>query len=211
MSSVHTNTVDLEAFVANTIYLTKHFYDHNIDPIGSLAHGPIYTIPKASIHLTSNPVHLTKRDDEINSNFTKYYGAFQKSDFIMSFFVLLTSILILLLSIPLFYRTKWWRDGLEQVCFRRIPINALSISSLPSNFSMLLTPVLRISLSRPISTMSFFLNHLKSHTLVTLPIPEKKFTGKTIIVTGSNSGLGLEAARWFVCICFNFYVDMWIL
>ncbi|KAK6607507.1 short-chain dehydrogenase reductase [Botrytis cinerea] len=116
----------------------------------------------------------------------------------MSFFVLLTSILILLLSIPLFYRTKWWRDGLEQVCFRRIPINALSISSLPSNFSMLLTPVLRISLSRPISTMSFFLNHLKSHTLVTLPIPEKKFTGKTIIVTGSNSGLGLEAARWFV-------------
>ncbi|KAF7889479.1 uncharacterized protein EAF02_001894 [Botrytis sinoallii] len=44
--------------------------------------------------------------------------------------------------------------------------------------------------------MSFFLNHLKSHTIVTLPVPEKKFTGKTIIVTGSNSGLGLEAARW---------------
>lgn len=46
MSSVHTNIVVLEAFVANTIYLTKHFYDHNIDPVGSLAHRPIYTIPK---------------------------------------------------------------------------------------------------------------------------------------------------------------------
>ncbi|KAF7908224.1 uncharacterized protein EAF01_003979 [Botrytis porri] len=117
----------------------------------------------------------------------------------MAFLALLISILILLVSIPLFYICpKWWGDGLERVRFRRNSINALSISSLPSNFSMLSTPVLKISLSRPISTMAFFLNHLKSHTLITLPIPEKKFTGKTIIVTGSNSGLGLEAARWFV-------------
>jgi retinol dehydrogenase 12 len=31
-----------------------------------------------------------------------------------------------------------------------------------------------------------------------LPYPEAKFTGKTIIVTGANSGLGLEAVRHFV-------------
>ncbi|THV47281.1 hypothetical protein BGAL_0322g00120 [Botrytis galanthina] len=117
----------------------------------------------------------------------------------MAFSTLLISILILLLSIHLLrLRPKWWGNGLERVRFRRIPINALSISSPPSNFSMLPTPVLKISLTRPISTMSFFLNHLKSHTIVTLPVPEKKFTGKTIIVTGSNGGLGLEAARWFV-------------
>ncbi|RAL59151.1 hypothetical protein DID88_006707 [Monilinia fructigena] len=45
--------------------------------------------------------------------------------------------------------------------------------------------------------MVFFIDHLKSHTIVSLPIPKKKFTGQTIIVTGSNSGLGLEAAREF--------------
>jgi NAD(P)-dependent dehydrogenase (short-subunit alcohol dehydrogenase family) len=31
-----------------------------------------------------------------------------------------------------------------------------------------------------------------------LPYPTKKFTGQTIIVTGSNSGMGLESARHFV-------------
>jgi len=31
-----------------------------------------------------------------------------------------------------------------------------------------------------------------------LPYPEKKFTGQTIIITGANVGLGLEAARHFV-------------
>lgn len=31
-----------------------------------------------------------------------------------------------------------------------------------------------------------------------LPYPTKKFTGQTVIVTGSNVGLGLEAARHFV-------------
>lgn len=33
---------------------------------------------------------------------------------------------------------------------------------------------------------------------ISLPYPTKKFTGQTIIVTGSNVGLGLEAARHFV-------------
>jgi retinol dehydrogenase-12 len=31
-----------------------------------------------------------------------------------------------------------------------------------------------------------------------LPYPTKKFSGQTIIVTGSNTGMGLEAARHFV-------------
>jgi NAD(P)-dependent dehydrogenase (short-subunit alcohol dehydrogenase family) len=33
---------------------------------------------------------------------------------------------------------------------------------------------------------------------VALPYPSKKFTGQTVIVTGSNVGLGLEAARHLV-------------
>lgn len=39
---------------------------------------------------------------------------------------------------------------------------------------------------------------LRSQLCLTLPYPTTKFTGQTIIVTGSNTGLGLEAARHFV-------------
>ena len=39
---------------------------------------------------------------------------------------------------------------------------------------------------------------VKSQLFTTLPYPTKKFTSKTIIVTGSNVGMGLEAARHFV-------------
>lgn len=39
---------------------------------------------------------------------------------------------------------------------------------------------------------------LKHHLLTSLPYPTKTFTGQTIIVTGSNTGMGLEAARHFV-------------
>lgn len=39
---------------------------------------------------------------------------------------------------------------------------------------------------------------LHSQLFLTLPYPTAKFTGKTVIVTGSNTGLGLEAARHFV-------------
>lgn len=37
-----------------------------------------------------------------------------------------------------------------------------------------------------------------SQLLFTPPYPTKQFTGQTIIVTGANCGLGLEAARHFV-------------
>lgn len=40
--------------------------------------------------------------------------------------------------------------------------------------------------------------YLKSQLLTTIPIPTKSFTGQTIIVTGSNTGMGLEAARHLV-------------
>ncbi|KAM0811927.1 putative Short-chain dehydrogenase/reductase family protein [Seiridium cardinale] len=43
-----------------------------------------------------------------------------------------------------------------------------------------------------------FIAFWHSHILVTLPTPTKQFTGQTIIVTGSNTGLGLEAARQLV-------------
>ena len=36
---------------------------------------------------------------------------------------------------------------------------------------------------------------LYSQFLITPPMPTKQFTGQTVIVTGSNTGLGLEAAR----------------
>ena len=41
------------------------------------------------------------------------------------------------------------------------------------------------------------LRFVKSH-YTSLPYPTKRFTGQTIIVTGSNVGMGLEAARHFV-------------
>lgn len=39
---------------------------------------------------------------------------------------------------------------------------------------------------------------MHSQLCLTLPYPTTKFTGQTIIVTGSNTGLGIEAARHFV-------------
>ena len=46
-------------------------------------------------------------------------------------------------------------------------------------------------------SLSFILGFLYSQLLVSLPYPKKQFTGQTVIVTGSNTGLGLEAARHF--------------
>jgi retinol dehydrogenase-12 len=43
--------------------------------------------------------------------------------------------------------------------------------------------------------MGWFTSFLYSQLFVKLPKPTKDFSGQTIIVTGSNTGLGLEAAR----------------
>lgn len=43
--------------------------------------------------------------------------------------------------------------------------------------------------------MGWFTSFLYSQLFVTLPIPTEDFTGQTVIVTGSNTGLGLEASR----------------
>ncbi|KAL2038248.1 hypothetical protein N7G274_008897 [Stereocaulon virgatum] len=45
--------------------------------------------------------------------------------------------------------------------------------------------------------MAFLMNFLYTQLFLTLPYPTSDFSGKTIIVTGSNVGLGLEAARHF--------------
>lgn len=45
--------------------------------------------------------------------------------------------------------------------------------------------------------MSFLLQFIKSQLFESLPYPTKDCSGQTIIVTGSNVGLGLEAARHF--------------
>ncbi|KAK2758883.1 short-chain dehydrogenase reductase family [Colletotrichum kahawae] len=46
--------------------------------------------------------------------------------------------------------------------------------------------------------MPSVIEFLQSQLLTEVPVPTKKFAGQTIIVTGSNTGLGLEAARHFV-------------
>lgn len=43
-----------------------------------------------------------------------------------------------------------------------------------------------------------FAGFFRSQLCVKLPIPTKHYTGQTVIVTGSNVGIGLETARYFV-------------
>lgn len=45
------------------------------------------------------------------------------------------------------------------------------------------------------SAVSYFLGFLYSQFLITPPKPTTTFTNQTVIITGSNTGLGLEAAR----------------
>lgn len=45
--------------------------------------------------------------------------------------------------------------------------------------------------------MGFMASFFYSQLMVKLPYPTHDFTGQTVIVTGSNTGLGLEAARHF--------------
>ncbi|KAJ4368242.1 hypothetical protein N0V83_006598 [Neocucurbitaria cava] len=46
--------------------------------------------------------------------------------------------------------------------------------------------------------MGFALQFVKSQLFTSLPYPKYDFSGQTIIITGSNTGLGLEAARHIV-------------
>ena len=45
--------------------------------------------------------------------------------------------------------------------------------------------------------MGFLIDFLYSQFFVTPPYPDHDFSGQTVIVTGSNTGLGFEAARHF--------------
>jgi NAD(P)-dependent dehydrogenase (short-subunit alcohol dehydrogenase family) len=46
--------------------------------------------------------------------------------------------------------------------------------------------------------MGFMFDFLKSQLFFRLPYPTSNFGGQTVVVTGSNTGLGLEAARHIV-------------
>ncbi|KAG4440825.1 hypothetical protein IFR05_003697 [Cadophora sp. M221] len=46
-------------------------------------------------------------------------------------------------------------------------------------------------------SFSHFASFVYAQLFTKLPVPTTSYAGKTIIVTGSNVGLGLEAARWF--------------
>ncbi|KAI4107534.1 MAG: hypothetical protein L6R37_001494 [Teloschistes peruensis] len=46
--------------------------------------------------------------------------------------------------------------------------------------------------------LSYILSFLHSQFLITPPLPQHSFTNQTVIITGSNTGLGLEAARHIV-------------
>lgn len=46
--------------------------------------------------------------------------------------------------------------------------------------------------------MGYINTFLRSQLFVSLPYPKSDFSNQTIIVTGSNSGLGFEAARHFI-------------
>jgi len=46
--------------------------------------------------------------------------------------------------------------------------------------------------------MSFFAAFIYRQFIYEPPVPTASFKGKTVIVTGSNVGLGLEACRWMV-------------
>lgn len=46
--------------------------------------------------------------------------------------------------------------------------------------------------------MSFLAAFINRQFIYVPPVPTASFTGKTVIVTGSNVGLGLEACRWIV-------------
>ena len=76
------------------------------------------------------------------------------------------------------------------------PINSSTILLALSRFHWVLRAVAVIISS--MATVSWFLGFLYSQFLVTPPKVTRLFTDQTVIVTGSNTGLGLEAARQIV-------------
>jgi retinol dehydrogenase-12 len=80
----------------------------------------------------------------------------------------------------------------------RIPSNSNHVESLPLLQSVSVCRIFQHQAQLTTASPASFLTTFLRSQFTALPYPTHPFTNQTIIVTGANTGLGLEAARHFV-------------
>jgi len=78
-----------------------------------------------------------------------------------------------------------------------LPNNRATIQRLKQVCKSIPTPFDLETQSSTMASMAMILNFLYEQLIISLPYPTTDLSGQTIIVTGSNVGLGFEAARHF--------------